>query len=591
MGGFLWGVSRKLIKRITEIEIDTHYYDNDVVPSSQTIFTYDINRTDKTAEITGFVSNNISQVVIPYRIQYGDSASHMFANVITLKNGAFKENVYLNDMTIPNTIDIIPKDCFKNCSHLIRVNIPKSIKVISSGAFQGCTDLKSLFIPYTVNEIQADAFKDCSNLKIICYKHSTAEEYAKANNVPYSLISYTLDDDITKDSENLVTSGTIWTNIQAVIKKITDHINNKSNPHDNSTFKNSNMTGSTNINSAVINGGTLTTVANNDLSLVNKQYVDKEVSEITSPSVGIGYQKQYDTALQTNTKTVVGAINELNNKVNTVSGKLQTGWNNVSLNVLYPLGWTFLNKPYAYTDDGVSVDYRVKNLDVSNETIKNNTNTFDIYVPCDCNYMFSTTNSNSISGYPIDYLVVSYYYTGADGKNLDTVTGISNTNWPLSKNTVGYSHGNEIKNSSGTTLIYWGGDNTGGGSANASTKYYESVYFNIKAIQEQLPNEDIDIILYGTWFSELGNGNIYISMNCYTCSTTPAISTNNKIITLSGDDLTETYSNDNDLSCYIPTKKGSPADYKNAYTPAFKITFKKVTDDSNYRTIIIQPLS
>lgn len=299
------------------------------------------------------------------------------------------------------------------------------------------------------------------------------------------------------------------------------------------------MTGSTNINSAVINGGTLTTVANNNLSLVNKQYVDKEVSEIVAPSVGVGYQKQYDTALQTNTKTVVGAINELNSKVNTVSGKLQTGWNNVSLNVLYPLGWTFLNKPYAYTDDGISVDYRVKNLDVSNETIKNNTNTFDIYVPCDCNYVFSTTNSNSISGYPIDYLVVSYYYTGADGKDLDTVTGVSNTNWPLSKNTVGYSHGNEIKNSSGTTLIYWGGDNTGGGSANASTKYYESVYFNIKAIQEQLPNEDIDIILYGTWFSELGNGNIYISMDCYTCSTIPTISTNNKIITLSGDDLTK----------------------------------------------------
>lgn len=354
------------------------------------------------------------------------------------------------------------------------------------------------------------------------------------------------------------------------------------------TLKSNNAT----IKQLSLETGTLTTVSNNDLSLVNKKYVDKEVSEIISPSVGIGYQKQYDSALQTNTKTVVGAINELNNKVNTVSGKLQTGWNNVSLNVLYPLGWTFLNKPYAYTDDGVSVDYRVKNLDVSNETIKNNTNTFDIYVPCDCNYVFSTTNSNSISGYPIDYLVVSYYYTGADGKDLDTVTGISNTNWPLSKNTVGYSHGNEIKNNSDITLIYWGGDNTGGGSSNASTKYYESVYFNIKAIQEQLPNEDIDIILYGTWFSELGNGNIYISMDCYTCSNIPTLSTNsNKIITLSGDDLTKTYSNDNNLSCYIPTKKGSPSDYKNAYTPAFKITFKKVTTESNYRTIIIQPLS
>lgn len=587
--GFNLGIPKKLIRRVNEIEIDTHYYDNDVVPSSQDIFTYTIDEENKISTITGFVNNNISTAVVPYRIKYGDSASHMYANVLYIKDGSFKDNPYLTDMTLPNTVDIIPFECFKNCTSLSRMVIPKSIKTIEESAFEGCSNLGSLFIPFTVTSIEENAFKNCNNLKIICYKHSTAEEYAKANNIPYSLISYTLDDDITENSENLVTSGVIWTNIQAVIKRITDHINNKTNPHDNSTFKNSTLSGNTSINE-----GTLTTVTTNNLSLVNKQYVDKEVSEIISPSIGVGYQKQYDTNLETNAKTVVGAINELNSKVNTVSGKLQTGWNNVSLNILYPLGWTFLNKPYTYTDDGVSVDYRVKNLEVSSETIKNNMNTFDIYVPCDCNYVFSTTGSNEISGYPIDYLVVSYYYTGADGQDLDTVTGVDNENWPLSRNTVGYSHGSAndpIKDSSGVTLIQWGGDNTGGGSSNSTTKYYESVYFNIKGIQEQLPNEDIDVILYGTWYNTKGEGNIHVSLNCYTCSTVPTVSINDKIITLSGDDLTETYSNDNSLICQIATKKGSPSNYKNAYTPAFKITFKKVTNDSNYRTIIIQPLS
>lgn len=587
--GFNFGIPRKLIKRVNEIEIDTHYYDVDVVPSSQDIFTYTIDEVNKTATITGFVDNNITEATIPYRIKYGDSASHMYATVTAIQSGAFKDNPYLNSMVLPNTIKVIPSECFKNCTVLDKVIIPRSIKTIESNAFEGCTNLGYLFIPYTIETFEDNVFIGCTKLHIYCYDESKAEKYAIANNIPYSLISYTLDDDIKVNSPNLVTSGTVYKNIQAVIKRITDHINNKSNPHDNSTFKNATLSGSTSINE-----GTLTNVTTNDLSLVNKQYVDKEINEITDPSIGVGYQKQYDSTLQTNAKTVVGAINELNIKVNTVSGQLQTGWNNISLNVLYPLGWTFLNKPYVYTDEGLSVDYRVKNLEVSSETIKNNTNTFDIYVPCDCNYTFSTTSSNEISGYPIDYLVVSYYYTGADGQDLDTVTGVDNENWPLSRNTVGFSHGtadSPIKNSSGVTLIQWGGDNTGGGSSNANTKYYESVYFNIKAIQEQLPNEDIDVILYGTWFNTKGEGNIHVSLNCYTCSTVPTISINDKIITLSGDDLVETYSNDNSLICQIATKKGSPADYKTAYTPAFKITFKKTTTTSNYRTIIIQPLS
>ena len=587
--GFNFGIPRKLIKRVNEIEIDTHYYDTDVVPSSQDIFTYTIDEVNKTATITGFVDNNITEATIPYRIKYRDSASHMYATVTAIQSGAFKDNPYLNSMVLPNTIKVIPSECFKNCTVLDKVIIPRSIKTIESNAFEGCTNLGYLFIPYTVETFEDNVFTGCIKLHIYCYDESKAEKYAIANNISYSLISYTLDDDIKVNSPNLVTSGTVYKNIQAVIKRITDHINNKSNPHDNSTFKNATLSGSISINE-----GTLTNVTTNDLSLVNKQYVDKEINEITDPSIGVGYQKQYDSTLQTNAKTVVGAINELNIKVNTVSGQLQTGWNNISLNVLYPLGWTFLNKPYVYTDEGLSVDYRVKNLEVSSETIKNNTNTFDIYVPCDCNYTFSTTSSNEISGYPIDYLVVSYYYTGADGQDLDTVTGVDNENWPLSRNTVGFSHGtvdSPIKNSSGVTLIQWGGDNQGGGSSNATTKYYESVYFNIKGIQEQLPNEDIDVILYGTWFNTKGEGNIHVSLNCYTCSTVPTISINDKIITLSGDDLVETYSNDNSLICQIVTKKGSPADYKTAYTPAFKITFKKTTTTSNYRTIIIQPLS
>lgn len=588
--GFLFGIPRKLIRRVTEIEIDTHYYDKDVVPSNQEYFTYTVSRFENkdTATITGFKNKGITTSVIPYKIRIGDSTSNMYATITKLDSAAFKNYESIETITIPNTIHEISDELFSGCTSLSQCNIPKSINTIGSKAFYNCSKLDTLFIPTSVKEIKEDAFEGCSTLDIICYKGSKAEEFAKLHNIPYSLISYTLDSDIKQNSHNLVTSGTIWNHVQNLIQKINAHINNKLNPHDDSNFTNSTLSGNT-----TITQGTVSIILNDDKSLVNKEYVLNSIQEVQNPSTGIRYQKEYDSNLKTDAKTIVGAINELSNKVNTVHGTLKAGWNNVSLNLLYPLGWMFLNKPYAYTDDGINVDYRIKNLAVTNDTIKNNTNTFDIYVPIDCNYTFSTTNSNEISGYAIDYLVISYYYTGADGKDLDTVTGVSNKNWPLSKNTVGYGHDKLISNSSNVTLIHWGGDNQGGGSENASTKYYESIYFNINAIQEQLSNEDIDIILYGVWYNELGDGNIHISMDCYSSPNIPTIHENsNRLITLTGDDLNKTYSSDNNLTCYIAAKgKGYASNYETSYTPAFKITFKKVVNDSNHRTIIIKPLS
>ena len=591
--GFLFGIPKKLINRINEIEIDTHYYDNDVVPSSQNLFTYTVDKENELATITGLADTSIVSAVIPYKIHYDQTSEKLIATVVALSDNCFVNNTTLKSITIPNTIKTIPTNCFKDCSALATVNIPKSVNIIKANAFNNCDSLNSMYIPFTVTSIEEGAFLDCDNLNIICYKYSVAEKYAEEHNIPYSLISYTVDKEITKGSENLVTSGTLFKRFTEVVKMITDHINNKSNPHDSSTFKDAKLTGITSINNGTLtNLNTRTeTVDNeeiiivNDNSLINKKYLDEQIDKVHNPDVGSGYQTIVDNQLNTSSKTIPGAINEVNAKINTIAGTLEGDtWNTVDLNKKYPLSWTFLNKPYCYTDDGLSVDYRI-----NNKRILNNSNVFDIYVPIKCNYTCSTTELSEISGYPIDYLLVNYYYTGADGRDLDTVTGINNANWPTSlKSTVGYRHGNEISYND-IVLIKWGGDNMGGGSANASTRYYESIYFNIKAIQEQLPNEDIEVILYGTWFSEKGNSQIHIQLITYTSDSVPTITLNsNKTITLTG--ATESYTQD-DMTCSVVTKKGTPSEYKTSYTPVFKIVFKKNSNNSNYRTISVIPLS
>lgn len=573
--GFLFGIPRKLIKRVTEIEIDSHYYDKDVVPSNQDIFTYTVDEKNKVSEITGFKINNISNAVIPYRVKYGNSASHMWANVISIKSDSFKNNEYLSDMTIPNTINIIPSKCFSNCTNLIRINIPKSIKSIEANAFNGCTNLGCLLIPFNVTSIADTAFNNCPNLKIICYKHSTAEEYAKAHNIKYSLISYTLDDDITENSENLVTSGIIYKWKKFLDNKINTHINNKNNPHNSSKFKDANLYGNS------IFDVSKEDISNSELSrlLVNKEYVDDKVNETINPSIGTGYQTIIDNKLKTDSKIIPIAINEVNNKVNSIVIDLVAGWNEVSTNKLYDFGWTFLNKPFCHKN-GIPVDFKIRNY---KDNIKNNLHYFEIYVPIDCTLECGITPSKIISGHAMDYMIINYYYTGNDGKDLDTVTELNSTNI---NGTIGYKQ-NDLIVHNNKTLLAWAGDNVGGGSENANTKYYESIYLDLNAITSEC-GDDCEITLYGTWFNTRNNGYINTTFNCYTGTNAKFIN-NNKKWDISGDDIQETYSNPIDMRCYIATKKGAP-DYKNNYTPAFKLVIHSQTG-TNIRTIKIESLS
>ena len=689
--GFLFGIPSKLIKRITEIEIDTHYYDKDVVPSNQDLFTYSISRfgVKDEATITGFKSSGVTSAVIPYRIKFGDDTSNMYANVTKLDKAAFKNYKSIASITIPNTIHEIPNELFSGCSSLDVVNIPKSVKKIGDNAFANCIELDSLFIPSNVKEISNNAFSGCSSLHIICYKGTKAETFAKENNIPYSLISYTLDDDIKENSPNLVTSGVIWNHIQNLSNRITthindilnphkttkaqvglsevdntsdkdkplsdaaiaefektnsnlldhiddknnphdvtktqvglsnvdntsdldkplstatidefnktnknisDHINNTLNPHDDSTFNNSSLVGNTSIEQGTLN----TVIESNNNSLVNLKYLKDAIDDIditnNDSNLADGYQKQYDSSLETDNKTVVGAINEINHTVNTVCGKLVAGWNTVSLNMLYPINWTFLNKPYCYTDDGLDVDYRIKDLSL----VENDMNAFNIYVPIDCNYTLSTTNNNFISGIPIDYLIFKYYYTGADGKDLDTVTELTNS-WDISRNTIGYGHrpNEPITDNNGVTLIQFSGDNRGGGDG-AENLYYECVYFDIKHLQEHIPNEDVEIILYGAWCDYVLHGHINISLECYANDTTPEVIDLGDTLSLrvNGVELDKTYENNSTMECNIVStlNKDSSAhtNYKSKYTPVFKLIFHKTIQGSNHRTISIQPLS
>ena len=143
---FLFGIPKKLIQRIKAIEIDTHYYDKDVVPSAQNIFTFNINEKNKTAIITGLINDDYTRIIIPYKIQYDQTSEALLADVIELSENCFSNYKNLKNVTIPNTIHIIPKNCFINCSSLETVNIPTSVYTIKSKAFNLLQLLNALLL-------------------------------------------------------------------------------------------------------------------------------------------------------------------------------------------------------------------------------------------------------------------------------------------------------------------------------------------------------------------------------------------------------------------------------------------------------------
>ena len=70
-------------------------------------------------------------------------------------------------LDIPDGVELIPTDCFKNCQNITSVHFPESIKVIGETAFVDCKSLKSINLPDSVKSIGFGAFGNCISLESI----------------------------------------------------------------------------------------------------------------------------------------------------------------------------------------------------------------------------------------------------------------------------------------------------------------------------------------------------------------------------------------------------------------------------------------
>lgn len=124
--------------------------------------------------------------------------------ITELKEGAFKNNVFVKELVFNKNILNIPaglcENCvnlegfrlgrnvmeiqarsFAGCTRLSSVVLRKKLKTIGSKAFAGCVNLRSVKIPSNVTEIANDAFDGCSRITFYCPAGSYAEQYAAAH--------------------------------------------------------------------------------------------------------------------------------------------------------------------------------------------------------------------------------------------------------------------------------------------------------------------------------------------------------------------------------------------------------------------------
>ena len=154
--------------------------------------------------------DNLITLEIPSSMR--DMSNSAFDDCCKLKSIEVDENneKYMDDNGVLYTKDGIKLIKYPEGKEEKEYIILNSTKIIEFGAFANCNNLEKLQIPSTVTEIYDGTFYRCENITIICEKGSTAERYAKKNNIKYRIIgedSTITSTTLTVDEEKLIIKG------------------------------------------------------------------------------------------------------------------------------------------------------------------------------------------------------------------------------------------------------------------------------------------------------------------------------------------------------------------------------------------------
>lgn len=119
-------------------------------------YTYVVYKDRKTIRITKYTGQD-AELIIPSEID-GHS-------VIKIGEASFYRNKTLKSVYLPDSVQIISRSAFEDCTSLEKVKMSNSIKFIYRDAFRNCSSLKEITLPASLRGILSYAFYNCTSLK------------------------------------------------------------------------------------------------------------------------------------------------------------------------------------------------------------------------------------------------------------------------------------------------------------------------------------------------------------------------------------------------------------------------------------------
>ncbi len=125
-----------------------------------------------------------------------DTLANDFAEIYKIRHAVFDKEVivdYNKDFKYQiNGEEVTILECYNQNSE--KITIPEKIEGypvtrIGEKAFGGCSKLKNITISSAITDIGENAFTNTENLTIYGYEGSTAQDYAKENNIKFQLVN------------------------------------------------------------------------------------------------------------------------------------------------------------------------------------------------------------------------------------------------------------------------------------------------------------------------------------------------------------------------------------------------------------------
>lgn len=110
------------------------------------------------------------------------------SGVTQIYEGAFLFSENVSDIVIPDSVEKIGIDAFRECRNLKKVELSGGMKTIPQRCFYNSTDLEGVTIPESVKTIADDAFLGNITVTIYGVAGSYAETFAESKNLNFSAI-------------------------------------------------------------------------------------------------------------------------------------------------------------------------------------------------------------------------------------------------------------------------------------------------------------------------------------------------------------------------------------------------------------------